>query len=152
MRQDRSQQAQPSATPPEERRRPPLPRDLLGYARQMRADCTDPELLLWHVLRERRFEGFKFRRQHPIGRCIVDFYCHQAKLAIELDGGDHDLDQQAAYDTQRDAALQTTGIRVLRFWNTDVFQNPKGVLAEIYEQLVSRCPSPRPSPTGRGSG
>ena len=130
---------------------PPLPPDLLQYAREMRAECTDAELLLWRILRNRQLEGFKFRRQHPVGRYILDFYCHEAKLAVELDGGDHDLEDQAACDAGRDQGLGEAGIRVLRFWNTDVSQNLQGVLEEIYGELLSRSPSPPPSPTGRGS-
>ena len=148
MSEDENQRARTPATTGKQRQRPALPRDILRHARDMRLECTDAELLLWRILRNRRFEGFKFRRQHPVGRYIVDFYCHEATLAIELDGGDHDLDRQAAYDAARDAALEAEGIRVLRFWNTDLFQNLRGVLEEIYDELTARCPSPPPFDPG----
>lgn len=94
-----------------------LPRQQLEKARDLRLHLTDAEQRLWPSLRDRRMGGFKFRRQHPIGTYIVDFYCHQARLAIEIDGGQHNQDDQRLYDERRTAYLEAQGIHVLRFWN-----------------------------------
>jgi len=88
-----------------------LPEDLRTYAREMRTHMTDAEVLLWKLLRNRRVADAKFRRQHSIGRYIIDFYCDEKKLAIELDGSQH-MDT-ADYDQQRDAWLKAQGIQVL---------------------------------------
>ncbi len=129
-------------------RKAPLFADTLAHARGMRRRATDAELKLWRHLRCRLLAGEKFRRQYPVGPFIVDFFCADAKLAIELDGGGHGYDGQAAYDAQRQQELQGLGIRVLRFWNNDVLQKPEEVLESIREALVN--PSPLPSPEGRG--
>jgi very-short-patch-repair endonuclease len=86
---------------------------------------------------------WKFRRQHPVGRRIVDFACPARKLAIELDGGQH-ADQQEA-DAERSAELAQNGYRVIRFWNTEVIENPEGVLQVILMTLEER-PPPHPDP------
>jgi very-short-patch-repair endonuclease len=80
----------------------------------------------------------KFRRQQPIGGFIVDFCCFEAKLSIELDGGEHGEDRQANYDRERTAVLDRMGIRELRFWNTAIFENLSGVLATIEAELEGR--------------
>ena len=90
---------------------------------------------MWALLRDRRLAGFKFRRQHPVGPYILDFYCHEARLAVELDGGQHNEPDERARDTKRSAFLEAQGIRVLRFWNNEVFQNTEGVLQAIYDAL-----------------
>ena len=135
---------------PPPRLRPPLPPSILRLARAMRGEATDAETRLWRCLRDRQMAGVKFRRQHLLGRFILDFYCHAAKLAIELDGGGHDEPAQRSHDTNRGRWLEGQGIRVLRFWNTDVLQNLQGVLGEIYDALLAAGPSPQPSPDGRG--
>ena len=112
-----------------------VPHDILHYARQLRGTQTDAENLLWQILRDRRFCGFKFRRQHPVGSYILDFYCHDAQLAIELDGGGHAVEEQMEYDQQRTKDLAGAGIRVLRFWNNQVFKQTEAVLESIYEAL-----------------
>jgi very-short-patch-repair endonuclease len=94
----------------------PLPTELLIFARQLRKEQTDAEKLLWRVLRGRHFCGFKFRRQYPICGYILDFYCHDAGLAVELDGGGHNHEEQRLYDEERTKALTGAGIRVIRFW------------------------------------
>jgi very-short-patch-repair endonuclease len=116
------------------------PDDLLNFARAMRHEHTKAEALLWRLLRGRRFMAFKVRRQHVIGDHIVDLYCHEARIAIELDGGGHAEDDQTARDSGRDTDMQTRGIRVLRFWNTEVLQNTEGVLEAIHDALLERCP------------
>jgi len=80
--------------------------------------------------------GFKFRRQHPIGPYIVDFYCHKAQLAIEIDGGQHNQDRQLLYDERRTAYIEEQGIKVLRFWNHDVLRETETVLEVIRQVLI----------------
>jgi very-short-patch-repair endonuclease/DNA modification methylase len=110
--------------------------EFLEFARQLRREQTDAERLLWSLLRDRRFMGCKFRRQHPIEPYVVDFYCHEARLAIELDGGEHNEPAARARDEERTRFLEARGIRVLRFWNNEVFNNLEGVLQTIYEALT----------------
>jgi adenine-specific DNA-methyltransferase len=110
--------------------------EFLEFARQLRREQTDTERLLWLLLRDRRFMGCKFRRQHPIEPYVVDFYCHEARLAIELDGGEHNEPAARARDEERTRFLEARGIRVLRFWNDEVFNNLEGVLQTIYEALT----------------
>jgi len=116
----------------------------LERARDLRRRQTDAEARLWRELRDRRFSGFKFRRQQPMGGFIIDFCCFEARLSIELDGGEHAEERHANYDRERTIALDRMGIRELRFWNTAVFENLAGVLATIEAELKS--PS-APSPT-----
>ncbi len=129
----------------------PLPEDLLEFARELRQYSTDAEQRLWSALRDRRMAGAKFRRQHPVKPYILDFYCHELKLAIELDGGQHNTDEGRVHDEQRSRFLVAQGIQVLRFWNNDVFQQPAAVLQAIFNAVNGNLPSPQPSPTGRGS-
>jgi len=97
-----------------------VPSCILANARTLRVQHTDAERLFWHLLRDRRFCGVKFRRQHPFDRFILDYYCHDARFAIELDGGGHNDQEQKAYDNERTSLLESAGIRVLRFWNHEV--------------------------------
>ena len=130
--------------------KPKLSDEMLVFARSLRLHQTNAEGLLWLLLRSRKL-GFKFRRQHPVGPYILDFYCHAANLAVELDGGQHNESQAALQDDRRSAELQEMGIGVVRFWNDDVLARTEAVLERIYGELVSRAaPSPRPSPGGRG--
>ncbi|MEO8349288.1 MAG: DUF559 domain-containing protein [Acidobacteriota bacterium] len=122
----------------------------IDHARELRRRSTVMEAKLWSCLRARRLDGARFRRQHPIGRWIADFYCPESKLVIELDGGGHAAPEKAASDVERDNAFREHGIRVLRFWNTDIHLNVDGVLQRISEVL--KDPSPRPSPRKRGEG
>lgn len=116
-------------------------------AKRLRHDQTDAERKLWMHLRSRQMNGFKFRRQQPIGRYIVDFFCSESKLVVELDGGHH-VDQIEA-DMRRTEFLAKAGYRVLRFWDNDVLTDTEAVLQKIVEEL--NHPSPRPSPS-RGEG
>ena len=109
---------------------------------------TDAERLLWYELKGRRFCGFKFRRQRPIGPYIVDFFCPKAKLIIEIDGGQHAMPGYARRDKMRSAWLEAQGYRVLRFWNNDVLSNLPGVLQIIVTALAERPPLPGPPPQG----
>ncbi|MDD2468780.1 MAG: DUF559 domain-containing protein [Desulfobulbus sp.] len=128
--------------------RPPLPPDLLNNARRLRQQLTDAERLLWQLLRGRQLAGCKFRRQHPIGNFILDFYCHDKLLAVELDGGQHNDPNQREADERRTAWLAEQGIRVLRFWNNEVLQETEGVLEEIFRHLTGPAPHPRPLSRG----
>ena len=113
-----------------------VPPELLIFARELRCKQTDAENLLWHLLRGRRLCGFKFRRQHPLAGYILDFYCREAALAIELDGGGHNEDSQNAYDEERTRTFEGAGILVVRFWNHDVLNATEDVLKTLYEHLM----------------
>jgi very-short-patch-repair endonuclease len=110
----------------------------LTHARDLRRRLTDAEARLWRELRRRRFQGFKFRRQQPIGPYIVDFCCFEAKVTIELDGGGHASEDALFYDRQRTEYLRSLGLRELRFWNGDVVNKPEDVLANILRALESK--------------
>ena len=127
-------------------------RRLLGFARVMRHNKTDAERKMWMLLRDRKLNDFKFRRQHPIAGYIVDFFCIREKLVVELDGGQHSEPEAIAYDAARTAKLNELGIRVLRFWDHDVLRDSDIVLETIYNTLVPADPSPRPSPGVPGEG
>ena len=114
----------------------PVPPGLLTFARELRKKQTDAENLLWLLLRDRRLGGFKFRRQQPMGHYILDFYCHDVALAVELDGGGHAEDQQVEYDNIRSVELAGAGIRVLRFWNNEVMLETESVLTVIWNELT----------------
>ena len=103
----------------------------IQQARRLRKRTTDPEKHLWSRLRNRQIANLKFRRQHPLGNRIVDFFCEEAKLAIELDGSGHLTDNGQKSDLDREIELYEKGIRVLRFQNTDVVNNLDGVLNAI---------------------
>jgi very-short-patch-repair endonuclease len=106
---------------------------MLGYARTLRRDMTDAERVLWNIIKGKNLQGWKFRRQQPLGAYIADFYCAQARLIIEVDGGQH-MDREN-HDSQCDAWLATAGYRVMRFWNHEVLANPEGVVQRIMEML-----------------
>ena len=108
-------------------------------ALNLRHEPTDAEALLWYFLKDRSFFGYKFRRQHPFSPYIVDFYCAEKKLIIELDGGHHL--QQKEYDAERTRFLEVQGNKVLRFWNDEVFNRTADVFREI-ESFLKDYPSP----------
>jgi very-short-patch-repair endonuclease len=112
-------------------------------ARSLRRNQTDTEAALWNLLRAKRLQGAKFRRQFPIGNYIADFACPVARLIIEADGGQH---AENSYDQARDAWLLTQDWRVIRFWNTDILTNPEGVLTAVLAALATPLP---PIPTAR---
>ena len=101
------------------------------FARAMRNAPTDAEAALWDILRGKKLEGLRFRRQHPIGGYIVDFICLDKKLIIETDGSQH-ADNPG--DNLRDRRLEALGYTVLRFWNDDVLTNPDGMAQAILHQ------------------
>jgi very-short-patch-repair endonuclease len=100
----------------------------------MRHEATEPELWLWQHLRGSRLGGFNFRRQHPVGPFILDFYCVRARLAVEVDGSGHIDD--AGKDEARTRWLGERGIRVIRFWNHEVSGQPEATLQAILEALT----------------
>ena len=107
----------------------------LARRRELRGCGTEAERLLWRLLRGRQFAGVKFRRQHPIGPYIVDFHCVEGRLAVELDGSQHFTTEGAAYDKRRTAFLAKRGIRVVRFTNLELFEEPDGVLEVLRKSL-----------------
>ena len=116
---------------------------LQTFARDMRAAPTDAEAVIWRQLRAHRFAGHKFKRQQPIGNYILDFVCFEAKVIVEVDGGQHN---GSISDRSRDQWLGSQGFLVLRFWNNEVLQNLEGVLTRILEVVT---PSPSvPLPRG----
>ena len=122
-------------------------------AKALRQNLTDAERALWYRIRAERLAELKFKRQEPMGRYIVDFVCHESKLIIELDGGQHA--GQVSADTLRTRFLESRGYRVLRFWNDEVLKNMEGVLEVVLAQASTRrqhSPSPQPlSRRGRGA-
>jgi very-short-patch-repair endonuclease len=112
-------------------------------ARELRAEQTPAEQQLWQQLRAKRFAGFKFRRQEPIGRYIADFVCFRAKLIVELDGSQHLENQE--HDENRDAWLTEQGFVVLRFWNNQWALEAEVVLEAIWLALQNSLPSLSPS-------
>ena len=116
---------------------------LIEQARQMRAEPTSAEAHLWKELRKRQVGGFKFRRQHIIHIFIVDFYCPEARLAVEIDGPVHR--KQVEYDREREICLKEMGYQVLRFCNENVFGETELVIADIYDACMKRN-----SPSGEG--
>jgi very-short-patch-repair endonuclease len=104
----------------------------IGRARALRQNATDAETRLWQHLRSRQLLSAKFRRQVPVAGFTVDFACQTARLAIEIDGGQHAHDPR---DSKRTAAIEAAGYLVLRYWNHDVWANTEGVLEDIARHL-----------------
>ncbi|WP_293677659.1 endonuclease domain-containing protein [uncultured Phenylobacterium sp.] len=111
-------------------------------ARHLRRTRTEAETLLWEALRATRLDGWKWRRQTPVGPFIVDFLCLEAALAVELDGGAHA--DQADYDARRDAYLRRQGLHVARFWNREVIEDP----AHVRHKILTLCRESDPSRRG----
>lgn len=108
-------------------------------ARRLRNDATPAERLLWTKINRKQIGGYKFRRQHPIGLYVLDFYCVELKLCIELDGGQHAYEENRRKDEQRTTYLENKGIAVLRFWNIDVLGDVEGAIQMIFEEARSRA-------------
>ena len=108
---------------------------LKEISRQLRKNMTNAEKRLWAKIRMRQLQGYQFYRQKPIGDYIVDFFCPRAKLVIELDGSHHLIGETIEYDRIRDDYLSSLGLRVLRFTNTEVMTNIKGVVERIAEEM-----------------
>jgi very-short-patch-repair endonuclease len=113
--------------------------------RRLRKSMTDAERRLWRSLQRKQLDGLKFRRQHPFGDYVIDFVCLKAKVAVEVDGGQH-AENQAA-DAARTKYLESAGFHVLRFWNNDVLSDTESVVEVIFRALQQRTPPPsQPSP------
>jgi very-short-patch-repair endonuclease len=115
--------------------------------KSLRKRQSDAEEKLWFNLRNRHLTGFKFRRQHRIGRYVVDLVCLERKLVIEVDGGQHNESPINIQDTQRTIWLEKEGYRVVRFWDNDVLNNTDGVLETIRIILDDAHPHPDPLPS-----
>jgi very-short-patch-repair endonuclease len=125
-------------------------RKTIIHARKLRKTMTDAERKLWHILRRRYLENFRFRKQAPLGPYVIDFLCHETRLIIEIDGGQHA--DQVEYDNQRTHWLEKQGYRVLRFWNNEVLTNLNGVAEVILRECNSRSPLPvLPPQAGEGT-
>ncbi|MBN2777474.1 MAG: endonuclease domain-containing protein [Bacteroidales bacterium] len=104
---------------------------IMDRAKQLRRRMTEPEKIVWEIIRENAILGLKFRRQHPINSYIADFYCHKVKLVIEIDGETHNQESAILYDENRTNVLNSFGIEVIRFKNTDIRKNISLVKKEI---------------------
>ena len=113
---------------------------LTGRARQLRRDSTEAEQILWGALRNRQLGGYKFRRQTPIGRYIVDFVCKERRLIVEMDGSQHL--EEGVYDRVRTEFLESLGYRVLRIWNYEALSDLESVADAILLELERGGPSP----------
>jgi len=113
-----------------------LPYAMIELAKQLRQNQTDAEKLIWYLLRNRQLANAKFRRQHIVAGYIADFYCHEHKLVIELDGGQHFTEHGIHKDAQRTTRLNELGIQVVRFDNRQVLTETEAVLQTIYEKLL----------------
>ena len=108
---------------------------LKEYSRRLRKEMTDAERSLWSKIRGKQLKGYQFYRQKPIGNFIVDFYCPNANLVLELDGGQHYTEEGITKDRCRDNFMRSIGLRVLRFSDREVFENIEGVNEKIGENL-----------------
>lgn len=121
-------------------------------SRQLRKNMTSQERKLWNIIRERRFFGYRFRRQFPISSYIVDFVCREKRIIIEIDGGQHNEIQNIEYDNKRTEFLKSEGFQVIRFWNNDVDNNMDGIYERLKEvfKIDDKITPPKPSPSREG--
>jgi very-short-patch-repair endonuclease len=120
------------------RKKKPINPLVIGRARRLRKETTVPERILWGLLRDGQLGGLKFRRQHPIGPFLADFFCHEAALIVELDGMSHD--GRAEADARRTRSLEGQGLRVLRIGNDDVLKDRAAVALAILRAAGIDCP------------
>ena len=104
-------------------------------ARNLRKNSTIQERRLWNLLKNRQFHNLKFKRQQPIGDYIVDFICKEAKIIIEIDGGQHNEPENIEYDKTRTEYLNTLGYKVIRFWNNEIYENIEGVVLRLKKEI-----------------
>ncbi len=112
--------------------------DIEQAAKTLRKQLTPAEARLWEALRNKKLYGFHFRRQHPVGRFIADFYCSAGKLVIEIDGEIHA--EQSDYDATRTGEMEAYGYQVIRFKNQQIFDDLNSVLEAIYQAMLTRAP------------
>ncbi len=115
-----------------------------AIARTLRKHDTWAEKLLWQIVRDRRFSAYKFRRQHPFGPHVLDFFCVEAWPSIELDGAQHGEPEHRDTDAKRDSWLEARGVKVLRFWNSRLRREKETVRNTIWQTLQERAPHPLP--------
>jgi very-short-patch-repair endonuclease len=118
---------------PQPPRHRPTAKRIRNFAKKMRHEPTDAESAMWRLLRDRRLELFKFRRQVPFQSYILDFVCFQKRFIIEIDGSQHASSER---DQAREAVLIAEGFQIARYWNNDVLQQPMSVLEDILAKLV----------------
>ncbi|WP_295623402.1 DUF559 domain-containing protein [uncultured Nitrosomonas sp.] len=128
----------------------PYKSTLKPFARNLRNNMTDAEQLLWSKLRRKQILGVQFYRQKPLANYIVDFYCAAANLVIELDGSQHFEPDHQASDAERDRALESIGLIVLRFDNRQVMQELDAVMQVIFEAMEKKIPPSPPFSKGGG--
>ncbi|HEY9420140.1 MAG TPA: endonuclease domain-containing protein, partial [Thermoanaerobaculia bacterium] len=127
-------------------------RTIRSRAQVLRETPTPAEQEMWEILRDRRLRGIKFRRQHPLSIYVADFFCHELKLVIELDGEVHDAPSRAIRDANRDAYLRSLGCTIPRFPNHDLFHYREAVLTRILETATTlRSSHIPPLPPGEGA-
>jgi very-short-patch-repair endonuclease len=129
----------------------PYNRKLKLLARKLRQNMTLSEVLLWNELKQKKMLGYDFDRQRPIDEYIVDFYCKELFLAIEVDGDSHDTDEAQHKDQIRQKRLESLGVSFLRFENLEVKRNMNNVLKEIESWIENNQPTPNPSKEGNNS-
>jgi len=123
--------------------------EIFMRAAELRKNMTCAEKILWNELRNKKLLGLTFRRQHPINMFIADFYCHKAKLAIEVDGSIHDIESYREHDHGRDDELNKFGITTIRFKNDEIITNIESVISKIKNECKKKSLLPLPtSPNG----
>ena len=137
-----------------------MPRKIIPYnpklkelARQLRNNSTHSEIALWQRLKRKQMRGYDFHRQKPIDNFIVDFFCHELMLCIELDGYSHQLEEVAEKDKIKEAKLQSLGLTVMRFSDAQVFKETDDVLRAIeahIDTFENACEEHTPSPSQEG--
>ena len=127
------------------------PHHIIEVARKLRQTPTPAEKLLWEKLRNRKLAGLKFARQHPFGRYVVDFYCAELKLIIELEGVVHEKPMQKEYDENRFAELKNRGLRILRVRNEDALNKTEELMKRILEFRKTLTPHPLSRVRERGA-
>jgi very-short-patch-repair endonuclease len=113
-------------------------REIIKRARSLRNTMTPSETILWNHIRKKQLSGIIFRRQHPIGQFIVDFYCHEAKLVIEIDGNIHDSDENKEHDENRTFELEKSGLKVIRLKNEVITDNIDEALKILQKEIEAR--------------
>jgi len=109
--------------------------DTFNFAEKLRQNMTETEIILWAKIKQNKLNGYRFKAQHPIKTFIADFYCHRAKLVIEIDGIIHNSEERKEYDINRSYEFEQLGLKILRFTNSDVLNNTNWVLTQIENYL-----------------